>query len=101
MYSDPTRGPSRAGVPMETVPILALSGQLAGASEEKLAWTSEQALWPSAASGVMVRASGRVTVTDFACEGEGVPPRVWGTVKPRFRPEAESVSLVVRLALRT
>ena len=37
------------------VPILAVSGQLAGPSEPKLASASLQAFWPSAASGLIVR----------------------------------------------
>ena len=60
----------RAGVPIEKVPILELSGQLAGPSESKLAWASVQSLWPSAASGLIVKPGGRVTVADLISEGE-------------------------------
>ena len=41
------------------MPIFELSGQLAGASVPKLASASGQAAWPSAASGLIVRPSGK------------------------------------------
>ena len=56
---EPSRGPLRAGVSIWKVPILALSGQFAGPSEPKLASASVQLLWPSAASGLIVRPGGQ------------------------------------------
>ena len=58
-------------MPIETVPIFALSGQAAGASEAKLAWASVQALWPSAASGLIVRPGGSVDGHRFGLGGRG------------------------------
>ena len=52
------------------VPILALSGQLAGPSLSKLASASLQALWPSAASGLIVRPGGSRTVELRISAGE-------------------------------
>ena len=75
-------------MPSEIVPILALSGHSPGASVSKFACASLQAVCPSAASGLIVSPGGRVTITDFACEGDGVKPSVWGTLKLRFSPEA-------------
>ena len=98
---EPISGPSSAGVPSEIVPILALSGHSPGPSLLKFACGSLQAVCPSAASGLIVSPAGRLTITDFACEGDGVKPSVWGTLKLRFSPEAASVWLVVRLAPST
>ena len=52
------------------VPILALSGQCAGASVPSAASASLQALWPSAASGLIVNPCGRLSMTVRTCEGE-------------------------------
>src|SRR5262249_4754607 len=101
IYTEPISGPSSAGVPIFAVPILALSGHSDGASEVKLACASEQEVWPSAASGLMVRSGGSWTVTLFSCDGDGVNPSVCGTLKLRSNPEAESVSWVVRFELST
>ncbi len=68
------RAPSRVGVPTLRVPILELSGQFAGPSEPKLACASVQAVCPSAASGLIVSPSGRVTIADLICEGETANP---------------------------
>ena len=42
-----------------------------------------------------------MTVADLICEGELAKPRNCGALSSRFRPEAESVALVVGLAYRT
>ena len=67
----------------------------------KFACASVQAVCPSAASGLIVRPGGRVTNTALASDGDGVKPKVCGILKPRFSPDAESASSVVRLALST
>ena len=83
------------------MPILELSGQLAGPSEPKLAWASVQSLCPSAASGLIVNPAGRVTTDDFISEGEADKPSKMGDLSSRLRPDGASVSLVVALAWRT
>ena len=67
---EPSSGPSSACVPIEKVPIFALSGQCAGPSVPKLASASVQARWPSAASGLIVKPSGRVTAAERISDGE-------------------------------
>src|ERR1700753_2715983 len=86
---------------MAKVPIFDWSGQLAGPSEPKLAWASEQAVWPSAASGLMVRPGGRVTVADFSSEGEAAKHKNAGALSLMLSPDGASVSDVVGLAYRT
>ena len=71
-------GPSSAGDVIAKVPIFELSGQSAGASVPKLAWASVQALWPSAASGLIVRPGGKVTIADSDLRGEAAKPRNCG-----------------------
>ena len=68
-------------MPIEKVPILELSGHSAGPSEPKLAWASVQAVWPSAASGLIVKPAGRVTVADLISEGEAAKLRNWGALE--------------------
>ena len=85
-------------MPIEKVPILALSGQSAGPSEPKFAWASVHVVWPSAASGLIVKPSGRVDDRCSSSEGEAAKPRNWGALSSRSRPDGESVSLVVGLA---
>ena len=77
---------------------LGLIGTLAGPSEPKLAWASVQAVCPSAASGLIVKPSGRVTDADLISEGEAAKPRNWGALNSTLSPEGESVSAVVGLA---
>src|SRR4051812_19593928 len=71
----PTKGESSAGVLSENVPILELSGQATGASLAKLPRASGQAVWPSAASGLIVRPGGSVTFAVRSCEGDGERPK--------------------------
>ena len=93
--------PGSAWVPIANVPIFELSGHSAGPSVSKLASSSEQAVCPSAASGLIVKPGGRVTVADLTSEGELAKPRNCGALSSRFSPEAESVAVVVGLAYRT
>src|SRR5664279_1551818 len=94
----PVRGPFRVGEPIAKVPILELLGQADGPSEPKLACASLQALWPSAASGLMVKPDGKVTIDDLISDGEAEKPSNMGVLSSMFRPEGASVSLVVALA---
>ena len=89
------RRPERVGEPTLIVPILELSGHSAGPSEPKLASLSRQALWPSAASGLIVSPGGSVTIADLICEGEAANPSNCLALRLMSSPEAESVSLVV------
>ena len=82
------------------VPILALSGQCAGASVPRPASASEQADWPSAASGLIVSPSGRLTMTDRTCDGEAALLCGWGALTIRSIPEGESASVGRQLRLR-
>jgi hypothetical protein len=91
-------GAGSALVPISKVPIFEVSGHCAGPSLSKLASASRQAVWPSAASGLIVKPGGKVTLLDFSCEGELAMPRNCGASIWRSRPEGESVSLVVGLA---
>src|SRR3954452_18005018 len=86
---------------MPIVPTLALSGQFDGPSESKFACASVQALWPSAASGLIVTPGGRVTVTPRSSDWEGFSPSGCGTSNLRLSPEAESASSVVRVVVST
>src|ERR1700720_2762357 len=97
----PVSGPLSVGEPIEKLPIFELSGQPAGPSESKFAWASLQALWPSAASGLIVKPGGRVTIADLISEGVVAKPSNWGVLSSRFKPEGASVSRVVALASRT
>ena len=63
--------PSSAVEWIPIVPILALSGQFAGPSAPKFAWASVQAVWPSAASGLIVSPGGSVTTAEWSSEGVG------------------------------
>src|SRR3954452_25013909 len=98
---DPSSGPSRAGVPIEAVPIFDRSGNSDGPSLPKCAAASLHADWPSAASGLIVSPGGSLRATALSEDGVGVKPSVWGTLKPTSRPEAESPASVVRFVLRT
>src|SRR3954470_7373865 len=86
---------------MLTVPIFALSGQLAGASDPKSAWASLQALCPSAASGLIVNPSGSSTSTVLTCDAAGVVASVCSALNVRSSPDGASVSLVVSLLKKT
>ena len=68
-------------------------GSSAGASVSKFAWASVQAVWPSAASGLIVRPSGRVTVAERMRRRRGrAMPRNWApSARCRAR-TAQSVS---------
>src|SRR4051812_47215003 len=98
---EPSSGPSRAGVPIEAVPIFDRSGHSDGPSLPKWAAASLHADWPSAASGLIVSPAGRLRATALSDEGVGVNPSVWGTLNPTSSPEAESAASVVRFVLRT
>src|SRR4249919_460646 len=97
----PSSGPSRAGVPIEAVPIFDRSGHSDAPSLPKWAAASLQADCPSAASGLIVSPAGSVSSTDLSEDGVGVNPSVCGTLKPTSIPDAESPAPVVRLVLRT
>ena len=60
-----------------------------------------QSLCPSAASGLIVKPGGRVTIDDLISEGEAAKPSNCGALSSMLRPEGESVSVVVGLAWRT
>ena len=94
-------GPFSAGVITSTVPIFELSGQWLGASVPKPASASEQADWPSAASGLIERPAGRVRDAERSCDGRvGVAEDLFGDQR-RLRPLGESASVVVRPTLKT
>ena len=63
-------GRSSAGVPISKLPIFELSGQWAGASLSKFASASVQAVWPSAASGLIDSPSGSTRSPSGYVEGE-------------------------------
>src|SRR3954466_11705921 len=77
------------------------SGQAAGSSVPRLAWSSVQVLLPSAALGLTEKPGGSCTLEALISEGEGVPGSWnWGTTRSTARPEAESASAVVGAAAR-
>ena len=70
-------------------------------SVPKFASASEQEVLPSAALGLIEKPTGSVTVAALISDGEGkVGLRSCGTVRSTSTPEAESVAVVVGLALR-
>ena len=80
------------------MPIFALSGQFAGPSDPKFASASVQARWPSAASGLIVRPSGRVTIDARSSDGVVARLSACGLARVMSRPDAESASFVVGAA---
>ena len=79
-------------------PDLRVVGAFAGPSEPKFASSSVQARWPSAASGLIVSPSGRVTIADSHSDGVVARPSVLGIGSVMSSPEAESASVVVGAA---
>ena len=82
------------------MPILALSGHSAGPSELKLACASVHIVCPSAASGLTVRPSGRVTTAFFISDGDAAKPKNCGALNSIFRPDGASVSLCGRAGIQ-
>ena len=84
------------------MPIFELSGQAPGRSVPKPAWASLQAVWPSAASGLIVRPGGRVSTAERSVDGEeAVPSRNWSAFSWMSMPDGESASAGVRPRLKT
>ena len=62
---------------MSKRPIFELSGHCAGASLPKFASASVQAVWPSAASGLIETPSGRTTSAERMLDGVGALLSGW------------------------
>src|SRR4051794_39716269 len=86
---------------MSKLPIFELSGHSEGPGMSKFASASVQAVWPSAASGLIEIPSGSDRDAERSDEGELANPRNWAALSCISRPEAESVRSLVSAALKT
>src|SRR5829696_3633255 len=97
----PANTPGSTALWISRVPTFEYSGHSAWAKVPNRAARSEQATLPSAALELSEKPTGRVTVADLICDGEGVVGLwVCGTVRLMSRPEAVSACVVVGFAAR-